>query len=133
MAIVNLTTETSVDTGLDGVVIQKMIEDVPGGRTIDVTDVEAAYGNILKAGHPILRHPTTKDFKAQEVAAGVYKAPAGGYEYYGILYVSVPMDKALGSIMVRGTVNEAAAEEYGLPPYLSAGKSALTLIRFVEA
>ena len=134
MAIVNLTQESSIDTSYDGVVIQKMIEDVPGGRTIDVSGLETAYGDILRAGHPIFIDSVTKEFKAQPVTSGVYIAPDGNFKYYGILYVSVAKDKALGSIMVRGTVNQKAATESGLPPYLTpATETALNLIRFVEA
>ena len=133
MAIVNLTQESSVDTSYDGVVIQKMIEDIPGGRTIDVSGVDAAYGDVLRAGHVIFREKTTLELKAQPVVAGTYSALDGNYEYFGVLYVSVPLDKALGSIMVRGTVNTIAATESGLPDYLPAAISALTLIRFTQA
>lgn len=131
MSIVDISKQTSVDTTLDGVVIQMMIEDVPGGRSLDVTDIET---DVIKAGHVILRNDTTKEFKAHKITGGSYAAKPGGYSYYGILYVSIPKDAPLASIMVRGTVNEKAAQEAaGLPEYISAVKNALTLIRFVEA
>ena len=137
MAIVDLSKQTSVDTSFDGVVIQKMIEDIPGGRSLDVSGVDAAYGDVLKAGHVIIREKTTKEYAAQAVnSSNVYQPLSGGYsnyEYAGVLYVSVAIDKPLASIMVRGTMNTKAATESGLPANLPAAEAALTLIRFVEA
>lgn len=134
MAQVNLTKEQLVDNNLDGVVIQVMLEDIPGGRSLDVDGVD---GDYLKAGHVIIQETATKEYKALGKTEATYIALPGGHTYAGILYVSVPMDAPLASIMVRGTVNEKAATDTdqgaGLPPYAAAMKTALNLIRFVEA
>lgn len=132
MAIVNLSKATSVDTSLDGVVIQKMIEDIPGGRSLDVAGVT---GDVLKAGHVIIQETATKEYKALGVdGSNDYVTLPVGHTYAGILYVSVLKEKPLASIMVRGTVNEkAAVDAAGLPDYPSGAKTALSLIRFVEA
>lgn len=133
MAIIDLSKSFQVDTSFDGVVIQHFIEDVPGGRSLDVAGI-ATTEDVIKAGHVIIQETATREYKALGVNSGAYVALPGGHTYAGILYVSVLRTDARGSIMVRGTVNEkAAVDGAGLPPYPAAAKTALTLIRFTQA
>lgn len=134
MAQVNLTKTAEADLGADAVVVPLMLEDVAGGRTLDVTDI-GADETVIKAGHVILKHDSNGSFKALGLqVGGAYETTYANYDVFGILYVSIPKDAALASIMVRGTVNEKAAEDvYGLPEYIKAIKDALPLIRFIEA
>lgn len=134
MTPVDISKEISVDTEFDGVVIQQMIEDIPGGRTLDVSGLPAGT-KVVKAGHVIIKDNATNDYKALGVNGSNVYAALGSNTYVGILYVSVPVDKPLASIMVRGTVNIAAAAEAGLPAYPTAvgNGTALPLIRFTQA
>lgn len=123
-------TET-VDTSADNVVIQRFLEDIPGGRSLDATGVTDA---VLKAGRVIIRETSSGDYKPQEIAAGVYTTIPTGHTYAGVLLASVLTAKPFASIMVRGTVNDKAAQNaHELPPVLPAAKTALPLIRFIES
>jgi len=223
MPSVDLTTQSSVDTANDSIVIQNMIEDIPGGRTLDATGygaavvdgiatlgaitagsgyTNAAYtdvpltggtgsgataditvaggvitvvtlvepGNnytvaddlsaadadlgggggtgfeipvatiasiveqlVIKAGHVIIEETSSGDLKPNLIKNGVYDALVAGHTYKGILYASVLLAKPLASVMVRGTMNDEAAQNAALlPPVLAAAKTALPLIRFTK-
>lgn len=223
MPSVDLSKESSIDTSNDSIVIQKLIEDIPGGRTLDATGYGAAVINgiatlgaitagslytngsytdvpltggtgagataditvaggavtvvtrvlagsgytaadalsaddanlgggggsgfsipvatvlsteeqtVLKAGHVIIEETSSGDLKPNAITTGVYDALLGGHTYKGILYATVLVAKPLASIMVRGTMNEEAAEKAALlPPVLAAAKTALPLIRFTK-
>lgn len=113
--------------------IQKFIEDIPGGRSLDVSGLPEE-DKVVLAGHVIIRETATKEYKALGYAGDAYVTLPADHEYAGILYVSIRKDEALASIMVRGTVNEkAAVDAQGLPEYQQEAKDALDLIRFVEA
>lgn len=60
-----------------------------------------------------------------------YNALPAGHEYAGILIASILTAKPFAGIMVRGTVNPAAAP-YSMTSILSAVKTALPLIDFRE-
>ncbi len=125
----NLAKTTTVDTSMDSVVIQNYIEGVPGGRTLDVTGVT---DKVIKAGHVIIQETSTGNNKPLSISNGVYADLPSGHTYRGILAVSVLTEKPFASIMVRGSVNEEAAKNAGLPAYKAAAKSALSLIRFTK-
>lgn len=63
--------------------------------------------------------------------ASAYAALPGGHTYAGILIATIPTAKPFAGIMVRGTVNPAAAP-YPMTSILSAVKTALPLIDFRE-
>lgn len=135
MPIVDIYKSADYQRNVDSVVIQVMIEDIPGGRSLDVAGIPDV-ANYVKAGHVIIRNTTTKEFRALGYTdGGAYEALPVGYAYAGILYVTVPKDRPFGSIMVRGTVNTVAAVEVqGLPAYPADAITELSnLIRFVEA
>jgi len=127
----DLSKSTNVDTTYDSVVIPVMLEDIAGGRSLDVTGVTE---KTIKAGHVIIEEIATKVHKPLAVSGGNYAELPSGHTYKGILYVTIPTEKPAASIVVRGTVNKVAAVEgAGLPAYPSGAVDALSLIRFIEA
>lgn len=128
MAVVDTTSQETVDTSKDNVTIVKVLETVPGGRTLDVSRTGLNALTVLKAGHIIIKETATGEFKALGVSGGNYEALPAGHEYAGILCASVLTSKPHAAVLVRGTVNESS----DLVPYaIPAGaKTALSLIRF---
>lgn len=135
-----LTTEaTEVVFGLDDVIIQKFIADIPGGRTIDFTGYDATK---IVAGHPIIKgtasgaavyrpFPITST-ESEGVTTVSYGTLPDGFAVCGVLYRTITKTNPQGSILVDGVVNEAAAQNAGLPAYTSAQKTALSNIKFVQ-
>lgn len=123
-------TPLEIDASLDTVICVNLIEDIPGGKSLDVTGINE---DVLLAGRIIIEETATGILKPLAISAGNYVSLPEGHTYKGILYVSIPKAKPLASIMVRGTINEGAAtESAGLPSYPGPAKTALSLIRFVE-
>lgn len=126
----NYSKTTSVDTSMDSIVIVNLIEDIPGGRSLDVTGISE---EVLKAGRVIIEETASGDLKPLGITGSSYDALPAGHTYKGILVASILKDKATASIMQRGTVNEQAAVSAAeLPAYVAAMKTALPLIRFVK-
>lgn len=95
------------------------------GYTIgDVLSVPAAYAGGTGAGAsvPVATIATT---------AGAYGALPAGHTYAGILINTILRAKPFAGIMVRGTVNPAAAP-FSMTTILAAVKAALPLIDFRE-
>ena len=90
----------TVDTSKDNVVIDKNLETLRGGRTLDV---EGFADSTIQAGHVILKEDATGEYKPLPVNGTV---PAD-HTPVGILTVSILSSKPEGAIMLRGTVNEA--------------------------
>lgn len=121
MAIVDITTNETIDSGNDSIVIVKNLEVIPGGRTLDTTGFAP---EVIKAGHVIIEKTADGELLPLPVSGTL---PAD-HTYKGILVASVLTAKPFASIMVRGTVNKVAA------PYTIAGavETALPLIRFTK-
>lgn len=118
-----------IDTSWDDIIIQKLIEDIPGGRSLDVEGVDE---EILKAGRVIIEEDDTGELKPLKIVDDAYDSLPSNHSYKGILYRTIPTDRALASIMVRGTMNEEAAKNWSLPEVPAGAKTALTLIRFIK-
>lgn len=99
-----------VDTSKDTVIIDKNIETIRGGRTLDITGFPDA---VIQAGHVIILEDG--EFKPQPID-GSKAANA-----IGVLTVSILAEDQLASIMTRGTVNEVPLKY----PITSATKTAL--------
>lgn len=129
MAKANIGAKTTliIDTAWDDVVIELLLEDVTGGRTLST---EGITEDVFKAGRVVIEEDATGEVKLLKIVGEAYEDVPVGHTVMGILYRTVTKDFPLGPIMVRGTVNEEAAKNYGLPVYKSAVKNALTLIRF---
>ena len=119
-----------IDTSADSVVIALLLEDIPGGRTLDVTGVT---DEVIKAGHVIVEETATGALKPLGVTDGAYASLPSGHTYKGVLVGTIPTARPMASIMVRGRVNpEAAVNAQGLPNYPAAAITALSLIRFAK-
>jgi hypothetical protein len=126
----NLSSSSQIDTSLDSIVIPNLIEDIPGGRTLDVS---AETEEVIKAGRPIIVQTSSGDHKPLAISGNAYASVPAGWTVKGILYGSVLKSKPMASIMVRGTVNEkACTDAVGLPPFVTAIYEALPLIRFTQ-
>ena len=121
MAIVDITTGLNIDFGNDSIVIVRLLEVIPGGRTLLTTGFAP---EVINAGHVIIERTADGELLPLPVTATL---PAD-HTYKGILVSSVLTSAPFASIMVRGTVNKIAA------PYPIAGAvaTALPLIRFTQ-
>ena len=119
---------TTIVDGNDNVVIVDNFQSIRGGRTLNVEDFTP---DAIKAGHVIIKDSATGDHKPMPVnAAGdAYEALPASHEYTGILIASIPKARPFAGIMVRGTVNPAAAP-YPMDSILAALKAAMPLIDF---
>lgn len=116
------------DTGNDTIVIVKVLEAIPGGRTLDVTDYTP---EVIPAGHIIICTNDEKTYKPMPVSGNDYGALPAGHKYVGVLISTHLKSKPFAGIMVRGTVNKEASF-YPLTTILTAVKTALPLIRFTQ-
>lgn len=113
----------------DSIIIVNLIEDIPGGKTLDVTGVTA---ETLTAGHIIIEETATGTLKPLGVTDGNYVTLPANHTYKGVLVATILTTKPLASVMVRGTVNEEAGINAGLPSVPAGAKTALSLIRFIK-
>ena len=96
--------------GDDSIVIKKYIAGIEGGRTLTLTDstgTELVSGNVIKAGHVIIKTDTGLYFPAP-VAGEAYDLATLEGEPVGVLYRTILKSNPVASIMVAGVVNEAA-------------------------
>lgn len=135
----NLTRNPSqgIDTSADTIVVGPMIEDIAGGRTLDVEGFTFAgeAPAVIKGGHLIVEEDETGVLKPLSTngAGDAYAALPSGHSYKGILFGSILTADPRASVMVRGRVNtEAAVQAQGLPAYPTAAVDALPLIRFTK-
>lgn len=125
----NLATQGSgYDTGNDSIVIVKVIETIPGGKTLDVTDFSP---DVIPAGHLIIKETATGVLKPMPISGAAYAALPADHAYEGVLISTILKAKPFAGILVRGTVNQAASY-YTISLVLAAAKAALPLIRFTQ-
>ena len=124
--------EFELDTTKDGIVIVNALGDIPGGRTLDVSDVPAET-TVLQAGHIIIAKTTdgVTVYKPMPTNSGstAYGSLPAGYSYVGVLKASIRVKDARAAIVTIGQVN-AAASPY---PVTTAIKNALARIEFLYA
>ena len=114
----------------DTVVIQNFIEGIPGGKTLDVSNITK---DVIHAGHVIIEETATGIHKPLTITDNAYASLPSGHEYVGVLYVSLMKSKPFASIMVRGTMNDEASQKLNNMPAVPAGaKTKLVLIRFTK-
>lgn len=125
MSVVNLNKETiNYEDGNDAIVIVNDLGDIPGGRSLDVSEVTA---DVIRAGHILIVNDTTKEVKPLGVSSGAYVSLPSGHSYLGVLKHSVLKTDARAAILTIGQVN-AAASPY---PVTSAIKTGLPRIEFL--
>lgn len=103
----------TVDTSKDNVIIQKLYDTVPGGRTLETTGFPDSE---IRAGHVVLHDGT--DYVPQPVDGSI---PVGS-EVIGVLYTSILKSEPEAAIMTRGIVDEVQLKY----PITEATKTALT-------
>lgn len=130
MATSNLGRKTKeINDSLDSIVIVNALGDIPGGRTLDVSDVPSGT-TVIAAGHVIVKTSDGKH-KPLGVTNGAYSSLAEGESYAGILKASVLVNDPRAAILTIGQVNAAAAKNAVGAPYTDAIKSGLSHIQFL--
>ncbi len=116
-----------IDTSNDSIVIRKILLDIPGGKTLDVSGYTPTDG-VLRAGHILIEQTSNKEVKPLDVSAGAYVALPTGHTYKGVLIATILKAKPQAAVMLGGDVNEVASP-YPVP---SGAKTALTHILFTQ-
>ena len=125
----NLATQgNGYDTGNDTIVIVKVLEAIPGGKTLDVTGFTP---DVIPAGHLIIEETSTGVLKPMPISGTAYGALPASHTYKGVLISTILTAKPFAGIMVRGTVNKNASF-YTIASVLTAVRTALPLIRFTQ-
>ncbi len=130
MATSNLGRKTKeINDSLDGIVIVNALGDLPGGRTLDVSDVPSGT-KVIAAGHVIVK-TSAGAHKPLGVTNGAYASLAEGESFVGILKASILVDDPRAAILTIGQVNAGAAKNAVGAPYTDAIKSGLPRIQFL--
>ena len=121
-------TGEQIITSNDSIVIVDNFQSIRGGRTLDCTGFTP---EVINAGHVIIQDNTTKDYKPMPLNGGAtaYASLPASHSYAGILIATIRTKKPFAGILVRGTVNPAAAP-FDMTTILSAVKTALPLVDF---
>lgn len=126
MPTANLIRENiGVSDGLESKVIVNCLGDIPGGRTLDVTDV-ASGTTVIKAGHLIIADASGV-CKPMPLSGSSYDSLPASHSYVGVLKASITVADPRAAIMTMGQVNQAACP-YTIP---DGAKSALTHIEWL--
>jgi hypothetical protein len=115
-----------ISTDNDSIVIKKVLIDIPGGKTLDVSGYTPT--DVIKAGHIIIEETATKELKPLNVTDGDYVTLPSLHTYKGVLIATILKAKPMASVMLSGDVNEVASP-YAVP---AAAKTALTHILFTQ-
>lgn len=125
--IANLNREAElINDGLDSIVVVQDLADVPGGRTLDVSELPADV-EVIKAGYVLVENTTTHVVKPLAVSGNAYQAKPEGYLYFGILKHSILKKDPRAAILRVGQVNAAACPY----PITNAIKEGLPRIDFI--
>jgi len=125
------TAEQTFDTSADTVIIVAHFENIPGGKTLDVSRLPNTTKYIV-AGHPVILETATKKAKALGISGTTFEAVPAGHEVIGATRATVPYEKPFASVMVRGTINEEAFKNATGLTYTQAVKDAFDpLIRLM--
>lgn len=112
------------EDGNDSIVIVRDLGDIPGGRSLDVTEVTE---DVIRAGHILISNDTTKEVKPLGVSGSAYSAKPSGWSYIGVLKHSVLKTDARAAILTIGQVN-AAACPYPITADIKVGLSHIQFI-----
>lgn len=126
MSVTNLNrTPEHFEDGNDSIVIVRDLGDIPGGRSLDVTEVTE---DVIRAGHILISNDSTKEVKPLGVSGSAYSAKPSGWSYIGVLKHSVLKTDARAAILTIGQVNAAACPY----PITADIKSGLPHIQFIN-
>ncbi len=118
-----------VDTTFDSIIIKKLLIDIPGGKTLDMTGVT---DEVLKAGRVIIEVTATGVLKPLKIVTGAYEALPASHTYKGILIATILGKRPFASVLLAGDVNKQAVIEYGLPAIPAAAITDLPQILFTK-
>lgn len=126
---INLTSETSVDTSKDSIVIRLNTFTLEGGRVLDVTGFAPA---TIQAGHIVIREDATGVYKPNPVSGTAFAELPEGHSYAGIVVASVDKVTQGGgvAVMTQGAVNTEAMPYTMTTAIEGALKTALNQIYF---
>ena len=111
--------------GKDAIVVTRMVADLPGGASLDVTGFTAPY---IRKGHIIIKETETGKYKPLGVTEeGAYVTLPEKHEYFGVAGDTVLTARPLVGIITAGQIN-AAASPY---PVTSAIAEGLPRIEFL--
>lgn len=126
MSVTNLNrTPEHFEDGNDSIVIVRDLGDIPGGRSLDVTEVTE---DVIRAGHILIANDTTKEVKPLGVSGSAYASKPSGWSYLGVLKHSVLKTDARAAILTIGQVNAAACPY----PITADIKTGLPHIQFIN-
>lgn len=127
MAVANLNRKTEMfSDGMDNIVIVNVVDGIRGGRTLDTTGFD---GDVIKAGHLIIKETASGNYKPMPVSGDAYGTLPAGHTYAGVVVASVVKRLPIVGIMVQGTVNLNAVP-FKMDTILGDVKKALPLIDF---
>ena len=118
----------SADMGNEGIVIQKVVDTVPGGRTLDVTGFAPTF---IPQGHLIIEETSTGVLKPMPISGTAYAALPASHTYKYVLMAGIPTAKPFAGLLRIGTVNWKASK-YDMTSILSAVKTAIPSIYFTK-
>lgn len=125
----NLSNDPSaLDMGNEGIVIQKVLDTLPGGRTLDVTGFSPLY---IPQGHLVIEETATGKLKPMPVTGSAYAALPADHTYKYVVMAAIPTAKPFAGLLRTGSVNWKASA-YDMTSILSAVKSAIPSIQFVN-
>lgn len=125
----------SLGGNFDNIVIVDNFQSKRGGASLDVTEYTPS---TIYAGHVIIRTADTSNpgnyiYKPMPVtgepfaSGSAYGALPADHEYYGIQIQTMPTNRAMVGILLRGTVNPSdSCNPYPLGPILTALQTAVT-------
>lgn len=120
MATVDLIKQRqSVVTEMDNVIIEKNLETMIGGVTLNVSDFNE---DVITAGYPVIKD--SEEYKVSLSSGDANKV-------VGYVVASVPKTMPLVAVMVRGTINTKAFQNATGKEIPTEFKSKSNLIRFV--
>jgi len=116
------------DMGNEGIVIQKVVDTVPGGRTLDTTGFAPAF---IPQGHLVIEETSTGVLKPMPITGTAYAALPSGHTYKYVVMAGIPTAKPFAGLLRIGTVNWKAMK-YDATSILSAVKTAIPSIYFTK-
>lgn len=111
-------TGENISFGNDGIIIQSVLEAIPGGKSLDVTGYTPL---VVPAGHVVIREDSNGIIKVHPVSGATYAATPASHTIIGVTIASVKTSRAMVGIMTKGRVNKNAVTY----PYLAGHLTAL--------
>lgn len=116
-----------IEDGLESIVIVNCLGDIPGGRTLDVSDLPADT-KVIKSGHILIRNEKGAVKPMPVKSSGdAYDSLPSKHSYYGVLKATVSVKDPRAAILTMGQVNQAASPY----PVTDAIKTALPNIQWL--